>query len=158
MKRHLHGWRVFTKCQWINLYLGDFKQQLTRYFGAEKFFHHSWLWQLLFHQQVKLRLCFPTKRQEEVVALNTRTLCLAILLWKMYTLSKGYIIKGKRNKTCEKRPTVWKKNISRIFLGVMKKLSENQLRWDNCILIAYQLETVKWCQWARQIAVIFCFH
>ena len=62
--------------------------------------------------------------------LNTETLLLATLLWKMHTLSKGHMIKRERNKTCKKRPTESGK-LSRIFLCLGKNPSENQVSWDN---------------------------
>lgn len=103
-------------------------------------------------------MCFLTKWQE-VVTLNIWTLCLPTLFWKMYTLSKQYMIKGKKVRPIRKgQKSLRKKSANNFPVCEGEKKTFWKPRWDNCMLIAYQLDTVKWCQWAPQIAVIFCFH
>lgn len=90
---------------------------------------------------------FPKKITKRLYLLIREFKCLATLLRKMYTVTKKYMIKEcENNKTCERRPkeSGWeKKNEEFVCVWGKRKLSENQLRWDNCMLIAYQLQTVK---------------
>lgn len=55
------------------------------------------------------------------------------------------MIKGEKVRPIRKGQKSLGQKVPIIFQCVekKKKLSENQLRWDNCMLIAYQLDTVK---------------
>ena len=86
------------------------------------------------------QVVFSNKRQKQVVTANTWTLCVAMLAWKIHTLSRDVGLKAKEIRATRKGQTILEKYTYKEFscLWQEKHIFEKQ-----CRLIAYQLETVE---------------